>query len=179
VDAGSLPDYPLSVEERIDSHYFLTWERRRWLSSDMRLRGTPECRAYYFDLICLSFDHSPLGTLPADLATLARMLMVDPTHFAQLCKLDYGPLHRWSLYRCDNGEVRYGHAYVTRTLQEALSRREDNRARTEAANVAKRLQRLRATVAGLHLDLSKNDAAIRWMDEWLTQQGCAKRSTSW
>ncbi|MFP4045429.1 MAG: hypothetical protein ACLFTP_12850 [Rhodosalinus sp.] len=64
VDAADLPEYPLDGSERLESHWFMTWERRRWLNSDMRLRGTPECRAHYFDLICLSFDHSPIGTLP-------------------------------------------------------------------------------------------------------------------
>lgn len=71
------------------------------------------------------------------------------------------------------------HPMVLKSLTEAISRKEDNRAKCDAANVAKRLQRLRATVAGLHVELSKNDAAVKWMDEWLIQQGCGYRSTSW
>lgn len=56
VSIDDLPEYPLTVEDRLDSHYFMTWERRRWLNSEMRLRGTPECRAYFFDLINISYD---------------------------------------------------------------------------------------------------------------------------
>lgn len=179
VAADEFPDYPLSTDERIDHHYFMTWERRRWLNSDMRMKANAECRALYFDLICISYDHSPIGTLPLDLDVLAKLTMTEPGHFRSLCELTYGPLHKWHRYRCDNGEIRFGHAYVVRTLQDAISRKEDNRAKTEAANVSKRLQRLRQTVAGLHLELSKNDAAIRWMDEWLQQEGCGYRSTTW
>ncbi|ETW11075.1 hypothetical protein ATO8_18689 [Roseivivax marinus] len=167
------------MSERIDAHWFMTWERRRWLNSDMRLRGTPECRAYYFDLINIAFDHSPIGTLPTDTSILARLVMCEPSHFAALCQLEFGPLHNWMPYLCDNGEIRLGHRFVVATLTDAVSRREDNRARTEAANAAKRRQRLRETVAGLSMDASKNDAGIRWMDEWLVQQGCTYRSTGW
>ncbi len=71
------------------------------------------------------------------------------------------------------------HRQVLRNLTDAISRKEDNRSRMEAANVSKRMQRLRQTVAGLHLDLSKNDAAIRWMDEWLLNQSCSYRNTTW
>ena len=51
VDMEDLPEYPLNGSVRLDSHWFITWERRRWLNSDMRLKATPECRALYFDLI--------------------------------------------------------------------------------------------------------------------------------
>lgn len=177
VDTSDLPDYPLRSDERLDSHFFVPWERRRWLNSDMRLHGTPECRALYFDLINVSYDHSPVGTLPTDLDTLAKLLFADPAHFKALCRLEYGPLHRWEPCLCDTGQVRLMHPTVLRTLTEAIGRREDNRARTEAANVKKRVQRLRVTVAGLHVELAKNDAAVRWMDDWLSKQGYAYRST--
>lgn len=178
VDADDLPEYPLGPDDRLDSHYFMTWERRRWLNSDMRLKATPECRALYFDLICISYDHAPIGTLPDDTEILARLLMTDRSHFEALCRLDYGPLHRWTRCLC-GGEVRLFHPFVLRSLLEAISRREDNRASTEAANRNKRLQRLRAMVAGLHADLAKNDAAISWMDDWLTGQGCRYRNAEW
>ena len=65
-----LPDYPLTSDDRLDSHYFMVWERRRWLNSDMRLKGTPECRALYSDLTNIAYDHSPVGTLPDDMEAL-------------------------------------------------------------------------------------------------------------
>lgn len=178
VSSDELPEYPLGAEERLDSHYFMAWERRRWLNSDMRLRGTPECRALYFDLINISYDQSPIGTLPQELDLLAKLLLVDPAHLRALSALDYGPLHNWTPCRCD-GEIRLMHGMVVKSLKEALARREDNRARVEAANSAKRLMRLRTTLAGYNGDLAKNDAAIRWIDEWLLREGCAKRTASW
>ncbi|WP_303728832.1 hypothetical protein [Paracoccus solventivorans] len=178
VDADQLLEYPLTVEDRLDSHYFMAWERRRWLNSEMRLRGTPECRAYFFDLINISYDQAPLGTLPNDLDLLAKLLMVDAAHFRQLCRMEFGPLHKWTLVRCET-EVRLMHPMVLRTLQEAVARREDNRARNEAANAAKRIQRLRITIAGYHKELAANDAAIRWIDEWMIGEGCEYRSSSW
>ena len=45
VEASTLDVYPLDGSERLESHHFMTWERRRWLNSDMRLKGTPEARA--------------------------------------------------------------------------------------------------------------------------------------
>lgn len=173
-----LPDYPLGEEDRLDSHFFVPWERRRWLNSDMRLKGSPECRAHYFDLICISYDQSPIGTLPTDLDLLARLVMTDAGHFRALTRMEYGPLHKWRPYQCGD-EVRLGHPVIVRNIREAVARKADNRARTEAGNTAKRLQRLRMSVAGYHVELSKNDAAIKWMDEWLTEKGCNYRGGKW
>ncbi len=178
VPIDDLPDYPLTVEDRLDSHYFVAWERRRWLNSDMRLRGTPECRALFFDLINISYDQAPVGTLPNDPELLAKLLMVDPGHFAQLCRLEFGPLHKWHLVNCE-GEIRLAHSMVLRTLQEAIARREDNRAKNDAANIAKRIQRLRITLTGYNKDIGANDAAVRWIDEWLGNEGCEYRSATW
>lgn len=178
VPPEGIEEYPLSVEDRLDSHYFMAWERRRWLNSDMRLRGTAECRALFFDLINISYDQAPVGTLPDDQQLLAKLLHVDLSHFQQLCRLEYGPLHKWYRVGCD-GEVRLAHPMVLKTLREAVARREDNRAKNEAANTAKRLQRLRITIAGYHKDMAANDAAVRWIDEWLQTQGCEYRTSSW
>ncbi|MDN3711640.1 hypothetical protein QWZ10_07020 [Paracoccus cavernae] len=178
VSIDDLPDYPLTVEDRLDSHYFVPWERRRWLNSDMRLRGTPECRALFFDLINISYDQAPVGTLPNDHELLAKLLMVDAGHFSQLCRLEFGPLHKWHLVHCGE-EVRLAHPMVLRTLQEAIARREDNRAKNDAANVAKRIQRLRITLTAYNKDIGANDAAVRWIDEWMVHEGCEYRSATW
>lgn len=179
-DGTGPPDYPFTARDRLDSHWFVPWERRRWLNSDMRLKATPECRALYFDLINISYDQSPIGTLPADRAVLAKMLFIGESHFDQLCGMAYGPLHKWHPCQCQcEGEIRLMHDFVLQTLIDAVSRREDNRARMDAANRSKRLQRLRGTVTGIHVELGRNDAAIRWIDEWLSAEGCEYRSTTW
>jgi len=178
VDSGDLDEYPLSADDRLDSHYFIPWERRRWLNSDMRLRGTHECRSMFFDLINIAFDQAPAGTLPLDQELLAKMLFVDPGHFQQLCKLEYGPLHKWVPVRCGD-EVRLSHPMVLRALRDAISRREDHRARSEAASNKKRLQRLRSFLTALNASLAGNDAAVLWVDGWLQKQGCEYRSSEW
>ena len=179
-DAGAgLPRYPYGIEDRLDSHHFVPWERRRWLNSDMRLRGDAECRAHYLDLIWISYDQSPIGTLPDDVVLLAKMLMVERERFETLCRLPYGPLHNWTRCECDGGEVRLFHPMVLRTLTEAMARREDNRVKNEAANAAKRIQRLRISLAGYDAKLAENDAAVRWIDEWLLNQSVNYRASSW
>lgn len=178
VSADELPVYPLTREDRLDSHYFIAWERRRWLNSDMRLKATPEARALYFDLINICYDQSPVGTLPDDLDLLAKMVFAEPGHFRAIASLDYGPLHKWGRCLCDGDEVRLMHPMVLKTLTEAISRKEDNRARTEAANAKKSRQRLRSMVAGYHVELAKNDAAILWMDEWLSER-TGYRNSGW
>ena len=50
VDMSEIEEYPLTRDDRLNSHFFMVWERRRWLNSDMRLKGRAECRALYFDL---------------------------------------------------------------------------------------------------------------------------------
>ncbi|GLK65674.1 hypothetical protein F8A10_07775 [Paracoccus kondratievae] len=178
VPTNELEDYPLTVEDRLDSHYFMAWERRRWLNSDMRLRGTAECRALFFDLINISYDQAPVGTLPNDCDLLAKMLFVDPAHFRQLCRLEFGPLHKWVPVRCGD-EIRLSHPMVLRSLKEAIARREDHRARSEAASTKKRLQRLRSCMAGINADLATKDGAVLWIDGWLQSQGCEYRSAEW
>lgn len=178
IDDGDVPRYPLDASDRLDSHYFVPWERRRWLNSDMRLKATEECRALYFDLICICYDQAPVGTLPDDTALLARILMVDRDRFEALCRLPYGPLHKWERCLCGE-EIRLYHPFVLASLTDAISRREDNRAKVEAANRAKRLQRVRSTLAGYDAQLAKNDAAVLWIDGWLNSEGCEYRSAKW
>lgn len=173
-----LPEYPIAKDERLESHYFLTFWRRRWLHSEMRLKATPECRAHYFDAICISHDMSPIGTLPNDLEQLARLLMVEESRLKRLCAEDYGPLYKWAPCLCD-GEVRLYHPVVLESVLASVARKHDNRARNEAANRRQRLRRLRESVAGLHAELAKNDRAIDWMDEWLIGQGVERRGKDW
>ncbi|AEM40557.1 hypothetical protein [Ketogulonicigenium vulgare] len=178
VAVDEIGDYPFSVEDRFESHYFMAWERRRWLNSDMRLRGDPECRALFFDLINISYDQSPVGTLPTDHKILAKLLFVTDDRFEQLCRQEFGPLHKWRKFNCE-GEIRLGHPMVLKTLNEAVARRAENQARTDAASNIKRLQRMRSMLAGYSKDLASNEAAVRWIDEWLIEQGCTKRSSDW
>ncbi|RVW00015.1 hypothetical protein EKE94_03275 [Mesobaculum littorinae] len=156
----------------------MVWHHRRWLNSDMRLKATEEARALFFDLICLSQDQTPIGTLPDDMELIAKLLHVDQARLERLSDMRFGPLHKWTRCRCDD-EIRLWHPMVLEMVQEALSRRENNRASNEAANAKKRRQRLRSTIAGFHADLAKNDAAVLWIDDWLQQHCDGYRTAEW
>lgn len=174
VDPATLPVYPLDGTERLESHWFMPWERRRWLNSGMNLHGTDASRIHYFNLINIAYDHQPIGTLPNDLDLLARLLFVDAKHFRAMCALPYGPLHKWELCLCGD-EVRLMHPMIVSTLIEAISRKEDNRAKTDAANKSKALQRVRSRLAAIDVQLATNDDAVRWIDGWFDRQGVKRR----
>lgn len=178
VQSSDLDEYPFGRDVRLDSHHFIAWERRRWLNSSMRLKGTHECRSIYFDLINISFDQAPIGTLPDDIEELAKLALIPEGHFRALCAQPYGPLHRWHVCLSD-GERRLCHPMVMQTVADAVARKEDNRAKNDAANAAKRRERLRSALTGFQADLAKNDAAVLWMDDWLISEGCQYRSASW
>lgn len=169
IDLEDLPEYPFDGDDQLEAHFFLAWHHREWLNSAMRLKATPECRALHFDLICIAQDQKPVGTLPDDNEQLAKLLGIDEGHFKRLRPLDYGPLHKWVPCLCGS-EVRLMHPRVLQMVSEAVSRKETNRARNEAANAKKRLQRLRSALMGYHKDVAKNDAAVLWMDEWLLKR---------
>lgn len=178
VSADDLIEYPIAADTRLDSHHFVSWEFRRWLNSQMRMKGTPECRAYYFDLINIAHDQTPVGTLPRDPEVLSKLLHVDLGVFQRLCTLEFGPLYLWRPCLVE-GVVRLYHPMVLQTVQDAIMRKEHNRARTEAAARDKRLQRLRTRVGALDPKVGENDAAIMAMDEWLVEQGCTTRTEMW
>jgi len=179
-DPAELPIYPIASGERLESHYFIAWERRRWLNSDMRIKGTPECRALYLDLIFIAYDQAPIGTLPDDLEVLARLTFTPVDVFTRLCGQPFGPLHRWE--RCvvpDTDEIRLMHPMVIQTLGEAIARKETNRAHNEAGNTRQRLGRLRSSIAGLDVAASRNDYAVKWIDGYFTDNQVTYRDAKW
>ena len=181
VDAGTLPEYPIDPDARLDSHGFITWEFRRWLASDLRWSGDHECKSMWFELVNLSHSETPVGTLPCDMRRLARMIQpaVDPDRFAQLVTLRYGPLHGWEKCRCGD-EVRLMHPVVLRVVQSAFASRANHAARVEAASLKRRLERLTEDVMQLAPDLAADPRKIRWIaaviEERLSERGGQRRT---
>ena len=175
------PEYPVPAHERLDSHSFLAWEFRRWLSSDMRWMGGHECKSMWFELVNLAHTETPVGTLPTDPERLARMIQppVDVGHFKNLCRHDYGPLHGWEPCSVD-GEVRLSHPVVTRIVQAALASRATHQARAEAASQTRRLKRLAEDVMPLHAGFAQSPDAVRFIDrviqERVAQRGGQRRT---
>lgn len=168
VSIDKLPDYPIDPDARLDSHGFIQWEFRRWLSSDMRWNGSHECKSMWFDLVNLSHSETPVGTLPNDTKRLARMVqpVVERDRFEALCGLDYGPLHGWVQCRCGD-DVRLMHPVVTRIVSAAFASRANHAARVEAASVAKRLKRLTEDVAALAPSVASDSRKIRWINSFI------------
>ncbi|MBL3563364.1 glycoside hydrolase family protein, partial [Rhodovulum sulfidophilum] len=40
-----MPDYPISSEDRLDSHFFVQWNLKRWRKSEFRQLAEPEVEA--------------------------------------------------------------------------------------------------------------------------------------
>jgi len=42
VDTNDLPEYPISADDRLDSHFFIPWNLKRWRKSEFRQLAEPE-----------------------------------------------------------------------------------------------------------------------------------------
>lgn len=181
VDLETLPEYPIDPDARLDSHGFLQWEFRRWMSSDMRWNGSHECKSMWFDLVNIAHSETPVGTLPRDTKRLARMIqpVVDRDHFEALCELEYGPLRGWVPCRCGEG-VRLMHPVVTRIVQAAFASRANHAARTEAASLARKLARLTEDIAQIAPKVAEDSRKVRWIngriEDRVSQRGGARRT---
>lgn len=169
VDFDSLPEYPISAEERLDSHFFIQWNLKRWRKSEFRQLAEPDVGWYGFLLICEAHDETPVGTLPTNERLLAKALSITVERWRQLCERDITPLHNWTMVRCDNGEVRYAHQVVTEVAIEALRSRRKSLSDAEERRRAKRLKDLREMIdvrikAG---QLLRNPAFLDRFNDWL------------
>lgn len=171
VDVGSIPEYPFDADTRLDTHGFLQWEFRRWMSSDMRWSGSHECKSMWFDLLNLAHSETPVGTLPCDMKRLARMIQppVDPDHFERLCGQEFGPLHGWKKCQCD-GEVRWMHPVVTRIVTQALASRANHAARVEAASQQRKLKRLGEDIFQLSPAIGDDPRKVRWISDHIDRR---------
>ena len=181
MDLEAIPEYPLDPDLRLDSHSFIQWEHRRWMSSDMRWNGTHECKSMWFELVNLAHGETPVGTLPHDVKRLARMVQpaVELTHFEALCQLEFGPLHGWIPCRCGEG-VRLMHPVVTRIVSAAFAARANHAARVEEASIARKLARLTEDIAQLAPSLAEDRRKVRWINDYvdarIAQRGGSRRT---
>lgn len=176
VSIDDLQEYPIDPDQRLDSHGFVQWEFRRWLSSDMRWNGTHECKSMWFDLVNLAHCETPVGTLPNDPKRLARMVqpVVDRDHFEALCKLEFGPLHGWQQCRCGD-DVRLMHPVVTRIVTQAFASRANHAARVEAASQARKLDRLTKDIVLLSAKVAEDPRKVRWVNEFIDKRIAERR----
>ena len=180
-DVSEIGEYPLGPDERLDSHSFLAWEFRRWMSSDMRWNGTHECKSMFFECVNLSYSETPVGTLPNDLGRISRMIQpnVEKGTFEQLCKLKFGPLHGWQLCRVDD-QIRLMHPVVTRIVLSAFASRAKASAANEAASYKRKLDRLTEEIAQVHPAFAGDPRKVRFIcksiDDRISARGGSRRT---
>lgn len=169
VSTDALPEYPISSRERLDSHWFMQWNLKRWRGSTFRKLVEPDVGWAGFNLFCIAQDGTPVGTLPCADRELAVDLGLPLERWQGLMKRDITPLHGWQRYHCDNGEVRLGHAVVIEVVLEALRGRDRNVAKNADDRMRKRLQTIaQATVAitgGSRL--AQDDERLNAISDWI------------
>lgn len=145
VDDPTLERYPISSHDRLDSHYFVVWNLKRWRGSDFRKAAykDPEVGWFGMELFFLSQDETPVGTLPCDDESLAFLLRMTVARWKDLASRAESPLHGWYKVLCDNGKVRFAHPVVKDVAVEAL----DSKRRNSAKNADDRMRKRLGTIA--------------------------------
>ena len=174
VEDGDLPVYPVATSERLDSHYFVQWNLRRWNASDFRRRAydDPEVGFYGLDLFFLAHQQAPVGTLPCDPAALAFLLRMPLGRWQQLVSRELTPLDGWFQVVTDLSEVRLAHPVVTEVVIEALASKRRNAQSNADARLRKRLGQiakvLREQIEGAK-HIAKSDQQVNAISDWLEQ----------
>ncbi|MGB0661310.1 MAG: hypothetical protein ACPGNV_14190 [Mangrovicoccus sp.] len=170
IDTQELELYPISASDRLDSHYFLQWNLKRWRGSEFRKTCDPEVGWYGFQLFCIAQDGSPIGTLPCDDKQLAFDLNLPLEKWQALIRRDVTPLHGWYQVQCDNGELRYAHPVVTEVAVEALASKRRNASKNADERMRKRLgtiaQNLKVNIPG-GARIAQNEELINRISDWI------------
>jgi len=162
VDADDIDIYPISSAERLDAHFFVPWNLKRWRGSEFRRFGyaDPEVGWFGMELFFLAQDETPIGTLPCDDDALAFLLRIPPARWRELNSRDTSPLHNWHRVHCDNGRVRLAHPVVTEVAMDALG----SKKRNDSKNADERMRKRLGTII-THLKALPGAARIAEMDE--------------
>ncbi|WP_232825454.1 hypothetical protein [Albibacillus kandeliae] len=172
VDADELELYPISVKDRLDSHYFMQWNLKRWRASEFRRKADPEVGWYGFNLFCIAQDETPVGTLPCDEEQLAYELRVPLEKWRAMMERKITPLHNWHRVRCDNGEVRFAHPIVTLVAEDALKSKRLNAAANANERHRKRVISIRKSLSGIPgaSRFAEGDAWVEQISDWIEAQ---------
>jgi len=170
VDSDEIDLYPISSAERLDSHFFVPWNLKRWRGSEFRRFGyaDPEVGWFGMELFFLAQDQTPIGTLPCDDDALAFLLRVPPARWRDLNSRDVSPLHGWIRVHCDNGQMRLAHPVVTEVALDALG----SRKRNDARNADERMRKRLGTIVG-HLKqmgasvAAQTEESVNAISDWI------------
>ncbi|NVK57311.1 MAG: hypothetical protein HWE26_17040 [Alteromonadaceae bacterium] len=178
-DAADLPEYPISADSRLDSHYFMPFNHDRFDRSKFRQKSyrDPEVGYFGMELFFKSHGETPLGTLPTDDDSLAFLLNLSLDRWLSLKERAFNPLYNWSPVRCDNGDIRLAHPVITEVMVLALKSHQEHKASNEDKAVYTRRKRLVEVLAkcGCSDKLCADEFAVAWLDEWLLEHHPGQR----
>lgn len=148
VDIDEIEVYPISSAERLDAHFFVAWNLKRWRGSDFRRHAynDPEVGFFGVELFHIAQDETPVGTLPCDDEALAFLLRMPVGRWRELKARDVSPLHGWRMVACDNQQTRLAHPVVTEVALAALKSKRNNDVNREDRKRAKRLKDLQTMI---------------------------------
>ncbi|EEW58568.1 hypothetical protein EPIB2_367 [Tritonibacter mobilis] len=179
VEASDLPEYPISAESRLDSHYFMPFNHDRYDRSDFRRKAyrDPEVGFFGMELFFKSHGEAPLGTLPSDDDSLAFLLGLPLERWISLKERAFNPLYNWHPVRCDNGAIRLAHPVVQEVMEAALRGHLEHKASNEDKAVYARRKRLIEVLRdiGCSEDLCSDELAVAWVDDWLLKHHPGQR----
>lgn len=172
VEDGERDVYPISADDRLDSHFFLQWNLKRWRGSEFRKKADPEVGWYGLQLFFIAQDGTPIGTLPCDDQQLAFDLNLPLERWMSLKARDVSPLHGWYQVPCDNGEVRWAHPVVTEIAFEAINSKRRNKAKNADDRMRKRIGTIATTLkenipGGKHI--ASSEERINGISDWIEQ----------
>ncbi|MCH2251029.1 MAG: hypothetical protein MK042_14675 [Cognatishimia sp.] len=172
VDTAEPEVYPISANVRLDSHFFVPWNLKRWRGSEFRRHGyaDPEVGFFGTELFWLAQDETPIGTLPTDDDSLAFLLRMPVSRWNGLKAREHSPLHGWEPVVCDNGQTRLAHPVVTEVALEAIgakarndAKHADDRMRKRTATIAKHL---RENITGAK-PIADNEERVNAISDWI------------
>lgn len=179
IDTADLPEYPISAECRLDSHYYMPFNHARYNRSDFRRKAyrDPEVGFFGMELFFKSHGETPLGTLPTDDESLAFLLGLPLDRWLSLKDRPFSPLYNWRPVRCDNGDIRLAHPVVQEVMEAALRGHQEHIASNESKAVYARRKRLVDALrdCGCGDDLCRDDYAVAWLDDWLLENHLGQR----
>lgn len=174
IDTDEIDVYPISSAERLDSHFFVPWNLKRWRGSEFRRFGyaDPEVGWYGRELFEISQDETPVGTLPCDDDALAFLLRMPVARWRELRSRDVSPLHGWKLVQCDNQQKRLAHPVVTEVALEALHGKKKNDAKNADDRMRKRLGTIIAHLKALPGAgrIAEMDERVNAISDWIESQ---------
>lgn len=174
VETEEIEIYPISSKERLDAHYFVPWNLKRWRGSEFRRHGyaDPEVGWFGRELFEIAQDETPVGTLPCNDEALAFLLRMPIGRWKDLRSRSVTPLHGWYQVQCDNGQTRLAHPVVTEVALAALG----SKKRNDTKNADDRMRKRLGTIVG-HLKslpgagrMAESDDVVNKISDWIDAQ---------